>query len=149
MRQIRGPHDQFDSPKSHFIGPLDRILYQFETQGPSRVRRPLTTGFEIQSCSNVSQKCSHNHNRLAEMSLRSRSAQGACHRRPNGDFPGSLCSPVLSTIKKDSSTSRCGTVQAATAMSQSLTLGDLVSRFAKPILCSTHTIKARCKSPSS
>src|SRR5438270_13468033 len=59
MRRIRRSHNQFDSPKSHFIGTPDRIIYQLEAQGPCRVRRPLTTGFEIQSCSNVPQKCSH------------------------------------------------------------------------------------------
>jgi len=58
-------------------------------------------------------------------------------------------SRFFSTITTDGFTLRCGTVQAATPMSQSLIWGDLVSRFAKPILCSTHSIKARCRSPSS
>src|SRR5439155_2341167 len=126
----------------------DRTIDQLEIQGPVQFRRPLTASAKIQTALDVSQECSHIYNPPANNWLSYRSAQRACHRTPKGHFAGSSASPILSTKQRLFHGPLRKQVQAATVM-LSKPSDMLVSRLAKPILCSAHSMKARCRSPSS
>ena len=125
----------------------DRTIDQLEIQGPIQIRRPLTASAKIQTALDVSQKCSHIIIRWPTNAFHF----GVRKERATGSPKAIL--PVLrlpGSLNQTKTVSRAATepVQAATAMS-SKSWDMLVFRLAKPILCSTHSINARCRSPSS